>query len=75
MYRHRRGGLGRPDLNITAMPKIRIVDSFGLGYAVGKEYEVDSVTAKQLIDAGKAIALEADKPEKTSATKTKIEKR
>lgn len=57
------------------MAKIRIVDSFGLGYAVGKEYDVDSVTAKQLIDAGKAIALEHEKVEKASATKTKIEKR
>ena len=57
------------------MPKILITDSYGLGYTVGKEYEVTEAVAADLIKSGKAVAVHSELPQKAVETKTKLEKR
>jgi hypothetical protein len=57
------------------MARIIITDAFGLGYALGKEYEVTAAIAAELIAANKAVAVAGQEVEKTSIKKTKIEKR
>lgn len=57
------------------MAKILITDSYGLGYSLGKEYEVSEAVASQLIKAGKAVAVHSEVPQKAVENKNKVEKR
>lgn len=57
------------------MPKILITDSYGTGYALGKDYDVPETVAAELIKAGKAVALHTEVPQKSVENKNKIEKR
>jgi len=56
--------------------RIRIVDSFGIGYTAGYEYDVLPSEAQKLIKAGKAVALTTPKTEKAiDPNPAKAEKR
>lgn len=59
----------------TKKARIEIIDSHGIGYAAGKEYDVDAAEAKRLIDAKKAKPVTEKKTEKATAKNTAVEKR
>lgn len=58
------------------MPRVKIIDAFGVGYAKGKEYEVSDKEAKTLIDNKNAMPVKSEKKKATAtAKKNKVETR
>lgn len=51
----------------TGKVKIKIINGFGIGYAVGKIYEVEKNEAKRLIEEKKAVPVGGDTFETTEA--------
>lgn len=53
-----------------AMVRIRIVDCYGIAYALDKEYDVEPAEAKRLVEAKKAVPVKGSKLIENAAKKT-----